>query len=226
MLCVAVLEKFYSRGWNSRTLESNFSNNGIVNLVHSEKLIFIELIKIHILSWMQCAFCLWRTFRASCCFTMRFSESTNFQVQRARGIHICTFLPFFSPTVNRVELPRFPDRTRATASFGYSRNYSDAPRTKPGRGKSRYVFRSCAFSHPFARSRQLALPRLIPVPPSRENTKQRVHARKILCRIRRSLAWGHNRWRCRESGKFIRPKSLAWLRRARCARPRNFLLYK
>lgn len=79
------------------------------------------------------------------------------------------FFLFFS--TNYIELPRFLDRTRATASSGCSRNYQ-TPRTKAGSGKSRYVFRSCAFSDPFARSRQPALPRPIPVPLSRENTKQ------------------------------------------------------
>lgn len=34
------------------------------------------------------------------------------------------------------------------------------------------------------------------------------------------LARGHNRWRYRESGKFIRPKSLAWLQRVLCLAPK------
>lgn len=43
----------------------------------------------------------------------------------------------------------------------------------------------------------------------RARTQNRVHARKILCRIRRSLARGHNRWRCRGVWKVYPAKELS-----------------
>lgn len=97
---------------------------------------------------------------------------------------------FFS--ADRIELPRFLDRNRATASSGYSRNYQ-MRRTKAGSGKSRYAFWSGYVFWSFRRS---LASRLYPrVPFSfrfRARTQNRVHARKILCRIRRYLARGHN----------------------------------
>lgn len=158
---------------------------------------------------------------ASRCFNQVILRQ-NFQVQREHERFIYVLVPFsFFP--NHIESPRFLDRTRTMSSSGI-RAIIQTPRTQAERRKSGYEFRSCAFLV-LSRSPQPTSPRLIPFR-FRARTQNRVHVRKILCRIRRSLAWGHNRWRCRESGKFIRPKSLTWLRRARCARPRNFLLYK
>lgn len=137
---------------------------------------------------------------------------------RAREIHICVGPILLFPQPYRIAAI-----SRTMSSSGI-RAIIQTPRTQAERRKSGYEFRSCAFLV-LSRSPQPTSPRLIPFR-FRARTQNRVHVRKILCRIRRSLAWGHNRWRCRESGKFIRPKSLTWLRRARCARPRNFLLYK
>lgn len=105
-----------------------------------------------------------------CVVAMRFSESTTEFSSSTRDSHACirSFLFFFP--LNHIELLRFLDQARATASSGYSRNYSNAEARK--RKKPIRVSVLCVFSSFCALSPAGFTASLIPVPFSRGNTKQ------------------------------------------------------
>lgn len=123
-----------------------------------------------------------------------FDEHAIFKFSEHEGftyLGVCTFLPFFfsfHQPCRDAAISRSNPRTTATS--GYSRNYSDAPRTNRARKRKKPVRVPvlCVFSSFCALSPAGFTASPFSVPPSRGNTKQRVHARKILCRIRRSLA--------------------------------------
>lgn len=136
----------------------------------------------------------------------KFSSSAS-----EREPHMRTFLP---PPSSPIELP--PD-SRSIWSDECFRLLAQLFR-RSDRGleeEKKSLFR---FSVRFPRSplgaRRGAARRFIPISCLRAGAQNKVYVRKILCRIRRFLARVHNRWRYLESGKFIRPKSLARLRRA------------
>lgn len=126
---------------------------------------------------------------------------------------------FFRSCRNRRAL----DRTRATGSSSRSRNYSDSARSsRHGRAKSGVLCVFPSFPRP-APPAHGAARRLIPAHPF-ARTQNRIHARKILCRIRRS-------WRGAtidgDAGVWkVYPAKELSVAEARCAPPRNFPLYK
>lgn len=106
---------------------------------------------------------------ASRCFNQAILRQ-NFQVQRAREIHICVVVPFsfFSPTISNrrdfsIELERCLLPVFAQLFRRHERR-SEEEKVGTSSAPVRFLVLS--------RSPQPTLPRLIPVPLSRGNTKQ------------------------------------------------------